>query len=155
MSLRLGAAIALMAVVIAAGTWLSVARRADCSLPWSTMAQLRNCAAPTYKRLDSVNIFLPSKDPARVAAALADAYLKGDAPVGRATVWAYAPSAFSIDSGPMLVRTDSGYAAEFRPGFLHFDVCTSWDGVLQMGGRCMKGLEFDVPTVDDSLTPRP
>lgn len=82
----------------------------------------------------------------RVAAALADAFLKGSAPVGEAAVFAYPPSASSVLSGPMRSGPTAGTRPEFRRAYLHFEVCTSWSGLLQSGGLRLKGLEPDVET---------
>ncbi len=107
------------------------------------MEQVRDCASSRYETVDPTNIVVRSKSADRVAAALADAFLKDDGPVCEIAVMAW-PSTTPGNAGPMLIRFDSGYVSELQPGIVHFDLRTAWDGLLETGNVCEKQLEFTV-----------
>jgi hypothetical protein len=121
-------------------------QQADCSLPWSTVEQVFDCGSPNYEVASkeggqTVNIIVPSKDSAAIAAALAHAWNEEIPFYEEAVVWAWS------DQGQIGSGYDRGVLSEQGElgNLLVFEICTDWtDNADELGEICSDRMRFTI-----------
>ena len=117
----------------------------DCSLPWTSEAQVSGCASADYDVAggagqSTLDIVVASQDPATIAAAMAHAWQSLDRD---------AQAVVRARSGPTVDGDGYDRGVLSAPGRrgdpLVFEICTAWDEGADPGQLCSDRMVFAIP----------